>query len=273
MKSASETIRFAGRRAGLTLLELLVVMVILIALGGIVLTMLPNFLTKTHDATTVTNIAEVNKAMMGFVNTNLQYPDLFDSLIDTTGGIYSKAVFRNATYVPSTGGGESPVFTAGALNNQGWVDSLTDGGIRTLMVMKSTPGSATFDATQMPTQPGATNLVTTSSNVMFVADDYVYQKLNVAQRTDGDGNLASYVVFGLGQYCTIVGSTGFGIFEAPMSFGEHVQEQPTNSYARLLCVFRIYKDGSRCEYVGCAHPDSTGLGTSAMHMQEYYQTK
>jgi type II secretory pathway pseudopilin PulG len=262
-----------SRRQGLTLLELLVVMVILIALGGIVLSMLPNFLTKTHDATTVTNIAEVNKAMMGFLSTNLSYPDQFDSIVDNTGAIYSKAIFGAATYTPTTGGGDSPVFTLSSLS-QGQANSLTAGGINNLMVMKSATTNATFDAyLGLPTTTGAMTPVTASTKVMVVADNYVYQKLNMPQRTDSQGNLASYVMFGLGQYCTIVGSTSFGIFEAPISFGEHTQEQPTNSYARLLCVFRVYNDGARAEFVGCAHPDATGLGTADMHMQEYYQTK
>jgi hypothetical protein len=88
------------------------------------------------------------------------------------------------------------------------------------------------------------------------------------QGTDYD-----YVVFGLGQYCTIVGAPGFGIFECPVSFGEHSYEQPQNAYARMLCIFRVYNSGQRCEFLGSAHPDPTGFGTAAMHTEEFYQTQ
>jgi hypothetical protein len=83
-----------------------------------------------------------------------------------------------------------------------------------------------------------------------------------------------YLVFGLGPYCTIVGDTGFGLVDAPVSFGEHQYEQPQNAYARMLCTFRVYTSiQRRCEFVGAAHPDPTGFGSAAMHTEEFYQTQ
>jgi hypothetical protein len=108
--------------------------------------------------------------------------------------------------------------------------------------------------------------------VLFADNNYVYQRLNIAPKLDSNGIPCNYVVFGLGPYTTIVGARSFGIFDAPVSFGEHSFEQPIAAYARYLCVFRVYSDGSRCEFVGAAHDDATGLGTYDMHMQEYYQT-
>ena len=61
------------------------------------------------------------------------------------------------------------------------------------------------------------------------------------------------------------------MFDAPLSFGEHQSEQPNNSYARYLCVFRVFTDGStRAQLVGVTHSDATGLGTLNMHVQEFY---
>lgn len=109
---------FARRRPGLTLLELVIVMTILVALGGIVMNLLPNFLTKAHDSVTVTNIQEVNKAISGFLGTNLSYPNNFDSIINSNGAIYSKAVFSASSSFSIQNGGTQatyagqPIFVA-----------------------------------------------------------------------------------------------------------------------------------------------------------------
>ena len=47
-------------RSGLTLTELVVVLTILVALGGLIIPMLPNFLAKTHYAKCATTIPEMN---------------------------------------------------------------------------------------------------------------------------------------------------------------------------------------------------------------------
>ncbi|HEX4147140.1 MAG TPA: hypothetical protein VHY91_26825 [Pirellulales bacterium] len=272
-------------RRGLTLMELVVVMVILIGLAGVLLPMLPSFLTKTHDSVTTTNISEVNKAMTGYLSTNLGYPDQFDSIIDTSGAMYSGAVFNSAntfnptgtaqlTFTPSgnqTAGsvGANAFYLAKPLGSE--LNSLTTGGILSLVQMNPTPTDATFSAyTGLP--PTGLQAVSGYAQLLFADNDYIYQKLNIAPKLDSNGNPCNYVVLGLGPYCTIVGSRSFGIFDAPVAFGEHFFEQPSHSYARMLCVFRVYQDGSRCEFVGSAHPDPTGLGTMDMHTQEYYQT-
>lgn len=270
---------------GLTLMELVVVLVILIALAGVLLPMLPSFLTKTHDSVTTTNITEVDKAITGFLSTNLAYPDQFDSLIDTKGAMYTGAVFNAAnpfnptgtaalTFTPSgnnTPGsvGTNAFYLAAPLGSE--LQSLTVGGILNLVLMNPAPTDATATAyTGLP--PTGLQAVGSFTQLLFADNDYIYQKLNIAPKLDSNGNPCNYVVFGLGPYCTIVGSRSFGIFDAPVAFGEHSFEQPSHSYARMLCVFRVYQDGSRCEFVGSAHPDPTGLGTYDMHMQEYYQT-
>jgi type II secretory pathway pseudopilin PulG len=272
-------------RRGLTLMELVVVMVILIAVAGTALQMLPSFLTKTHDSVTTTNIAEVNKAVMSYLSTNLGYPDQFDSIIDTGGAMYMGAVFNTANtfnptgtaqlnFTPSgnkTAGsvGTSAFYLAKPLGNE--LASMTTGGILNLVQMNPTPTDATFNA-YVGLPPTGLQAVGGYTQLLFADNDYVYQKLNMAPKLDSNGNPCNYVVLGLGPYCTIVGSRSFGLFDAPAAFGEHFFEQPSHSYARMLCVFRVYQDGSRCEFVGSAHPDPTGLGTMDMHTQEYYQT-
>jgi type II secretory pathway pseudopilin PulG len=292
-------------RRALTLMELVVVLVILIAVAGVVLPMLPSFLTKTHDAVTTTNISEVDKAIGGFFAANLAYPDLFDSLVDSSGNMYAGLLFNSKNPVSqasftvvgnvasNTTAAGQPIFVQAL--SAGQSQSLYYGGIKNLMLMQTSSVSppTAFNAT-FPNPPGAASgaslylglpgtagvsvpIPAPSSSsagpsVLFADNNYVFQKLNIQPTTDASGNLCNYVVFGLGPYCTLVGAKSFGIIDAPVAFGEHSYEQPIVSYARYLCVFRVYTDGTRCEFVGACHDDATGFGTFDMHVQEYYQT-
>ena len=287
MKRVRSNVSVQLRRQGMTLLELVVVMTILVALGGIVTSMLPNFLTKTHDSVTVTNITEVNKAVMGYMSTNLQYPDYFDSIISSTGGMYSAAVFNpTGTYATKYGNqaqfnGQN-AFSVHALAGQE-VLSLTAGGIQNLMLMQDPPGpdGATYGAYLGPPltvaggQTGTSAPVAVGASVVMVNDpNYVYQVMHIPPKTNMTyGKDYYYAIFGLGQYSQLVGDLGYGIFEAPVSFGEHQYEQPLNAYARMICLFRVYTSGQRCEFLGSAHPDPTGFGTATMHTEEFYQTQ
>lgn len=280
-------------------MELVVVMVILIALAGLALPLLPSLLTKTHDSVTTTNISEVGKTIEGYFNANLAYPDQFDSLVDASGNMYAGLIFNSSnpvsqnTFTPvgsvaTTGPSGQGLYT-GALS-AGQAQSLYLGGFRNLMVMNTSttsppPFSATFPNPSgsgpyvgLPGQTGAMTPIPTPSSgsggptVLFADNNYVFQKLNLPPTLDGNNNPCNYVVFGLGPYCTLIGARVMGLTDAPLAFGEHNYEQPQVAYARYLCVFRVYQDGTRCEFVGAAHDDATGLGTFNMHAQEYYQT-
>jgi type II secretory pathway pseudopilin PulG len=275
------------------LIELLVVMVILIALAGVLVPMLPNMLTRSHDSSVVTNITEAEKSIGGFFTVNLAYPDQFDSCMDTNGNIYQGMIWATnnpngwsaLTFTPVTGSGVptangTTAFVAGTLA-AGEDTSLKFAGINNLWALNpatdiAAPGgeSATFNAyiNSASNLVAAMNPVTAGMPVVIADPNYIYQKLN-APLVYGSTNTTvagRYVVFTLGEKCTIIGATSYGMYQAPLSFGEHQSEAPNNSYARLLCVFRVFADGTRAQLVGTAHSDATGLGTYDMHMQEFY---
>ena len=280
------------RRRGLTLIELLVVLVILIAVAGIVTALMPNMLTRAHDSTVATNITEVEKAVSGFFTVNLAYPDQFDSCMDTSGKIYQGMIwatnnpngFSALSFTPVTGTGvpasnSTTAFTASTLQ-AGEDFSLKFGGITNLWnlnpasdVTAPNGESATFNAyyNSANAQVAAEAPVTVGMPVVVADPNYIYQKLNQPLVYGTNGNPGRYLIFALGEKCTIVGATSYGMFNAPLSFGEHQSEQPNNSYARYLCVFRVFTDGStRAQLVGVTHSDATGLGTLNMHVQEFY---
>src|SRR6266446_306962 len=72
------------RRRGLTLIELIVVLMVLVALAGILVPMLPSMLTRAHVAAHVTNVVEIAKAITTYQALNSGYPDQWDSLTDGT---------------------------------------------------------------------------------------------------------------------------------------------------------------------------------------------
>ena len=81
--------------AGLTLLELVVVMGILTALAAILVPLMPNLLRRADKATDATQSSELAKAIQLCQATTYGYPDQFDALVDSSGKLPS--------YLPGSG--------------------------------------------------------------------------------------------------------------------------------------------------------------------------
>ena len=71
-----------GRRRGMTLLELVVVMGILVGLAAILVPLMPNMLRRAHKATDATQSGELAKAIQTCQAATYSYPDRWDSLTD-----------------------------------------------------------------------------------------------------------------------------------------------------------------------------------------------
>src|SRR5581483_6715007 len=76
--------RVGSARRGLSLMELVVVLFVLVALAGIVIPLLPNMVTKTQSATMATNISELNRAIQMYQANTGYFPDQWDALTDGT---------------------------------------------------------------------------------------------------------------------------------------------------------------------------------------------
>src|SRR5579862_6496570 len=74
--------RTTRTRNGLTLMELIVVLMILVALAGIIIPMLPSMLTRAHVATHTTNVTEIAKLILTYQATHPGFPDQWDSMTD-----------------------------------------------------------------------------------------------------------------------------------------------------------------------------------------------
>lgn len=121
-------------QAGLTLLELTVVLLILIGLSGLILPYAQGYLQRTYDSTGNDNLWELNNAINLFQAKYLEYPDGFHTLIQGS-SVYSDLMNTNLV---------EAITTPGMIRNM----SLTMAGINQVWNMKdgATNSSATFDA-------------------------------------------------------------------------------------------------------------------------------
>ena len=84
MSGTSRRNGFAAAR-GLTLIELVVVIAILVVLGGLMVQNLPNMMKKTHLAKCSDTISALNNTWNQTYASNMRYPDVYDSLLAAGG--------------------------------------------------------------------------------------------------------------------------------------------------------------------------------------------
>ncbi|MCU0982921.1 MAG: type II secretion system GspH family protein [Pirellulaceae bacterium] len=231
-------------RRGLTLLELVVVMVILAALAGILVPLLPNLARKGHTSAGATNLGEIAKAIQLYASQNGDsFPNNYDSIVNADGAI--------ATYVPTVSAmfGGQPVLTVGNLTSTE-VSRLSDVGITTIVQMieqPANPGSWSptfFPYGTAPATPPTPVTLATSTNVALLNPAVAAAKF--ALPNDG-----KYVVFGIGKYCTAVSTV---MNEAPVWYSPVQDMDPASKYARFGLVFQLAGAGgatlSRAKFVG-----------------------
>lgn len=288
MKTMSLAARLrSARRHGLTLIELVVVMVILIALAGILLPLFPSMLTRAHTSTTATNLAEVSKAVNLYYNLYQGYPNNLDNLATTTtsGTTTSNGIF---SLVPAGQSTDLSTYTLTAND----LSALTGAGITNVLPVVENAGglwTPTFNpysaVAETMTSAGlpanSTTIGTVSSSgtatspitVVQVSQAAVTRELGVIPAATT--NPAVYVLFGVGDYTSMAGKT---LEEAPYHFDDGAGVNPSTYYCRFGVVFQT-QDGSGtpmslARYIGAVDLDDTGGITSASdHIQAYFQTK
>lgn len=92
------------KRSGLTLVELVVVMFILMALAAITIPLFPTMIERAHRSSQVTSMQELNKAVQMYQAINGFYPNGYDLLTDGT---------TIVNYFPAVPAGQGPVMMFG----------------------------------------------------------------------------------------------------------------------------------------------------------------
>jgi prepilin-type N-terminal cleavage/methylation domain-containing protein len=249
-------------RRGLTLLELVVVLTILVALAGLLVPMVSNLLSVSTSAIGATNASEIERMVQLYLGRpNGNTLDLLDNLAGSTGDLMS--------YVPTnsgTLGNATPDIVPYQLSSgTPAVTSLSYLGLQNVYQLVPNPGTATTPAwnpTFYPYTPNTTTGLPTSEPLSAVT--YVAQLSGrAAAEKFGVPSTGTYLVFGLGKYSAMSGANGGGryIQEAPVAYNM-AGSGPDLVYCRFGLVFQVDPvNGAPATFIGAVEFEPTGAVT------------
>ena len=249
-------------RGGLSLLELLVVLTILIALGGIVISTLPGLLDRTQIATAAANVPQIDSSIrQNMILHQGRLGDRFDSLISGSTSLDGQ--------IPAYIGGRE-VFEASSLTDNE-IEALRAIGITELIPALETTNNATYESHQQAPVPlGSDSKVATIS--ASASPDLIRQLWNIEPNKED-----KYIVLGLGDRSTLVGSGRNALFaEAPVHFSDTQTTNPRLMYSRYLIVVAVTHPSDQtatARYLGTCIPGPRGLETISQALQEHYSNQ
>lgn len=253
------------RQAGMTLIELTVVLLILIGLAGLLVPYVGGFLEKTHDSTTASSLSDLNSTIGRYQAQKLALPDQFDSLVDVGGTTYSKLRTTNLfAVIPGATAPAAP--TASTLANA----SLSKAGVLSVLANNNATADATFKSTiGAPLTLGnsafgggvdtqallqLTGNIANSDQTFFgqlettlitlTADNVIKNQLAYAfggSPDSWDTTCTNYIVMGIGSGSSLIPDA---MQAAPVHFGGSKGESPTTIYARYVAVFAVPSTGA-----------------------------
>jgi type II secretory pathway pseudopilin PulG len=239
-----------ARQAGMTLIELTVVLLILIGLAGLLVPYVGSFTQTTHDSTNSNNVAQLNNAMGRYVSEKNKIPPHVDTLTNglaaatgtgscATGqpntaqwevycGLANQALFTPVVYGASTPAAESLVKSGitMAVANDPNIENKTF-GTSTGMYMLDDPASADFDTVAFAT----------------VATDGTSIESHLAKALGRDPMVYSstcydYVAVGIGDNNELIQHT---MAAAPVFFPQDPAFGPTQRYGHLIAILQVDK--------------------------------
>jgi type II secretory pathway pseudopilin PulG len=261
--------RRCRNRAGLTLLELVVVMAILIAIAAILVPLLPDMMNSGNQATGATNMTELEKALMTFRSTYFRAPNHFDSLLTEDG-----AAISDLLPGPPGGsyGGDLRVGTLTSAQRK----CLSTTGINMVYDLENElVDRADFHPTYSPwvaSQPyGSGRTLGEGAGVLMLQKPYGEDRLLGVRLNENH----DYVVLGIGSRCNLCGADGLvkeaPIFHYPKAYGKSV---PSNSYLRYCAVYDVgdpsaTSTASDAKFIGCVAITTGGISTAGSLTKAY----
>jgi prepilin-type N-terminal cleavage/methylation domain-containing protein len=248
--------RRSVRELGLTLIELIVTMAILVILAGLVLPKLDVFKTKANKAQAASGMYSIANYVTAYRAQHDAFPDIWDSLLESAGGpgttLFSKLDSELIGSPPGSGGKLTTLnLTAGEAK------SLARVGI-TRVVDQSAAAEVPADSGDFATlRTLAAGDVVATLNLANSDPDVVaeVQKIAADFYPELGGAIPAgkrIAVFGLGRFNTIKGDLLHTI--PTYSEVDHV-----NRYGRFLVLFELDADGGRANLLGCIGGDGDRL--------------
>jgi prepilin-type N-terminal cleavage/methylation domain-containing protein len=254
--------RQEARQRGLTLIELVIVLTILVALGSLLVPLASDMLARTHMAKCSVTIPEITKLLNTRYAATLKLPNNMDSLMSND----QLAVFDG---LPGGGdmSGQATLFSATADD----IAALQNVGITS--VIDAAGAAADLDDVTIDSFPPGTSPRVLSAT----APDG-----NLVQLTAGDveaafflpaGFASNYILFGLGNSASIVGP-GKAIQEAPTHFGDTAEFNPADVYQRYGVVVGIQDAGTAdaaAVLIGGCAIHGGGIENAEEHRKEFWE--
>jgi type II secretory pathway pseudopilin PulG len=280
------------RQAGMTLIELTVVLLILVGLAGLLIPYVSSFTTYTHDTTSDHSLASLNNAMQRFQSQYNAAPDNLENLISSSAG---SATDTNTNCVAAVADDvfckllNPALFDAElAATYPGIALQLKNAGISTVYNVDNTTTDATFKAT------GSNSTTATSSVTAWsvIKDQAAVNNLGVnvadelsdalgmnetALATNSAGSI--FVALGVGQQSQLTGNT---ISDAPVHFATTADLGPAAYYNRFVAIYEITRPTSitttsAAKFIGTVIPKDGGhlwgLSHSLSHTYEHMTIK
>lgn len=241
-------------QAGMTLIELTVVLLVLIGLAGLLIPYVSGFMQKTHDSTGTFNSAGLDNNIQRYIAEKMTLPNNMEALINgaaatnPAGAACQVASAANAVYCNMMHAGFfTPVVTAAPRNM-----SLSMGGVTSLYYNNPDTDNATFGSTMPAPTPISTTTTVAAVAALDIDGDTnssVAEHLAAAFErpiTSFNDACYEYVAFGIGDKTDLIGKT---MSTAPVHFASQGTMGPAKKYNRFVAVFQVDKDNSTA---GCS---------------------
>jgi len=247
-----------ARQAGMTLIELTVVLLILIGLAGLLVPYVGSFTQTTHDSTNSNNLVQLNNAMGKYVSEKNRLPPHADLLTNgaaatavatgtcagaTAGAIYcglaNPALFAPVSYVAGT--------------DDIAINSLVASGINMAVANNPDTENKTFGTSTgmyMLDTPAATGWAT--AVFANVATDGTSIESHLAKALGRDpmvynSTCYDYIGVGLGDNNELIQST---MAAAPVFFPQDAKFGPTQAYAHYIAIVQVDKANTGANMMG-----------------------
>ena len=234
---------------GLTLLELVVVLAIMVALAGLIVPHIADLPDKSSSVTNATIVADTDRAVQLFDSRYGRQPSAWDSLLNNSGILYSRL---NPSLTSS-----SPALIQASTLDAGQVQSLLKAGITGVHdADESLSGAPSNNSTHWRAIANDGKVVTLVKNPITTThgDTVIDSAFGINQHSPMWAN--EFVVFGLGGAAEVKGTT---MTEVPLALSAN----PLTYYARALCVYMIPATGANsifpAQFVGTFLPDGSTL--------------